>query len=230
MKISVGTWQVSVEHVAPSTAELTTYYDYAASNWPNAVRRLGFPQAYSHLFTELKADGRLASLSQRSQVLDCGIGAGDLSLALSDHLRPLPKVIGVDISGNMLDQAQARLNQAGVTARLYRHDVRQLPFEDNRFNLAMAAHTLEHLSNPLDGLQEMVRVVQPGKPILIIITRKHLFSAWLQVKWHLNSQLPQDMVAMMDRAGLKDVQYYRLQGPPWCMWMSFAMIGVKAGV
>ena len=111
---------------------------------------------------------------------------------------------------------------------MHRQDVRQLPFEDNRFDLVMAAHTLEHLSNPLDGLQEMVRVLQPGRPLLIVITRRHLLSSWLQVRWYLNAQMPHHMAALMRSAGLKAVRYYPLQGPPWCGWMSFAMVAIKA--
>ena len=219
-----------IEHVAPSMAELTTRYDHIAPNWSTIMRRFGFPHAYNHLFARLKADGRLDALTNRSQVLDCGIGAGDLSLAMNVHFRPSPRVIGIDISKKMLNQAQTRLSQAGVTARMHRHDVRQLPFEDNRFDLVMAAHTLEHLPNPLDGLLEMVRVLPPGKPLLIVITQRHLLSSWLQVRWYLKSQLPHEIAPLMESVGLKDVQIYPLQGPLWCRWMSFAMAGVKASI
>lgn len=50
-----------------------------------------------------------------------------------------------------------------------RADLRQdpIPFEDDRFDLVVASHVLEHLPNPLELFAELARVCRPGGLIYV---------------------------------------------------------------
>ena len=93
----------------PPASELAAMYDEAASRWHRSLQRLGYPRAYADLFARLHALGRLGSLTDGDRVLDCGIGAGDLSLALARATVAPVQIEGVDIS--------ARMRGRGVSSR-----------------------------------------------------------------------------------------------------------------
>ena len=62
MDITLGTWRVSIQRIAPTSAELAALYNAAAHYWPTALRRLGFLRAYADLFARLQDDGVLGAL------------------------------------------------------------------------------------------------------------------------------------------------------------------------
>jgi len=111
-------------------------YDGAASRWRRSLQR---PRAYADLFAGLHALGLLQSLMNGGRVLDCGIGAGDLSLALASTTVPSVQIEGVDISAGMLDEAQRGLALAQVKAQCQQGDVREFTFADGSFDLVMSA-------------------------------------------------------------------------------------------
>lgn len=100
----------------PSASELAAMYDGAASRWHSSLQRLGYPRAYADLFARLHALGLLRSLTNGGRVLDCGIGAGNLSLALACTTVPPVQIAGVDISARMVDEARRVLALAQVEA------------------------------------------------------------------------------------------------------------------
>ena len=73
-------------------------YDEAASRWHRSLQRLGYPRAYADMFARLRALGRLGSLTNGNRVLDCGIGPGDLSLALASATVAPVQIEGVAIN------------------------------------------------------------------------------------------------------------------------------------
>ena len=59
-----------------------------------------------------------------------------------------------------------------------------IPFEDDRFDLVVASHVIEHVRNPLDVVAECVRVCRPGGRIYIEAPSER--SLWLPGMpwWH----------------------------------------------
>ncbi|PIG90531.1 class I SAM-dependent methyltransferase [Gloeocapsopsis sp. IPPAS B-1203] len=224
MQWVIGWWQISIQRVCPTNDQLRQMYNKAAPRWHAYLQLFGYHRAYVKLFRSLQKCGML-TLSDRSSVCDCGIGTGALSLSLAqtvDHL----KIVGVDISPAMLAKARQLLNQAEVNHQVCQGDVRLLPFNDNTYDLVMSAHMLEHLPNPDRGIQEMVRVLRPKAPILIVVTLSGLLGSLIQLQWGNDCLTPEILVAMMTKAGLTDIHCYPLTGG-FPHWSSIACLGFK---
>ena len=82
----IGSWQISVQRQAFSSPELTRLYDRAAPGWGRTLDRLGYPSAYETLLRRVLSEEALEVVGARPRVLDCGVGTGALSSALSRML------------------------------------------------------------------------------------------------------------------------------------------------
>lgn len=94
-------------------------------------------------------------------LLDLGCGPGTLTIDLARHVAP-GRVVGVDASGEVLEDARARAAEAGVDVELVQGDVYALDLPDDAFDVVHAHQLLQHLSDPVAALREMRRVARPG--------------------------------------------------------------------
>lgn len=145
-----------MQRKAFSPPELIHLYDRAAPGWGQTLDRFGYPRAYETLFRSVLDEEALEILGTQPHVLDCGVGTGALSSALAGVLRTPFKLDAIDISPNMLERANSNLRDPGLEVTLRLGDVRELPYGDGVFDLAMTAHVLEHLVDPGIALNEMV--------------------------------------------------------------------------
>ena len=91
---------------------------------------------------------------KNERVLDIGCGTGNHLLLLN---RLGLEINGVDASPYMIDMARKRL---GNKCALRTGNAKDLPFDDNEFDLAVLINTLEFLDNPLQALREAGRVAK----------------------------------------------------------------------
>lgn len=101
----------------------------------------------------------IVALEPRS-VLEVGCGPGELSGRIRGELGA--SVVALDISRRMVELARGR----GVDARL--GDVQALPFEDESFELAVAAWMLYHVPDVNRALGELARVLRPGGHLVAV--------------------------------------------------------------
>ncbi|MFH1702702.1 MAG: class I SAM-dependent methyltransferase [Nitrospirota bacterium] len=94
-------------------------------------------------------------LSDELEILDIGAGKN----SVHNYKGLVKRVVGIDISEEVLTNPY--LDEA------YRCDITNMPFEDNRFDLAYADYVFEHLSNPIKAAQEIYRVLKPNASLLI---------------------------------------------------------------
>jgi ubiquinone/menaquinone biosynthesis C-methylase UbiE len=102
-------------------------------------------------------------------ILDFATGTGRLSYALIDHLDFHGRIIALDISQGMLEQAAAKLDraQAGRSqVEFLRHQSMPLPFADACFDAICCLEVLELLPDARLALEEMSRLVRPGGILL----------------------------------------------------------------
>jgi ubiquinone/menaquinone biosynthesis C-methylase UbiE len=89
-------------------------------------------------------------------VLDLGTGTGSVARLVAARF-PEAAVIGVDISGRMIEQARRRTESASVSYQVA--DAEHLPFEDGAFDLVT-------LGNMIPFFDELARIVASGGRVL----------------------------------------------------------------
>ncbi|MEV7521270.1 methyltransferase domain-containing protein [Streptomyces sp. NPDC091371] len=99
------------------------------------------------------------------RVLDAGCGTGRALTALRAAVGPSGKVLGADLTPQMLAAAQ----RAGRAAEgvLLLADVARLPLRDGVLDAVFAAGLIAHLPDPEANLRELARVVRPGGRLAI---------------------------------------------------------------
>ncbi len=108
-----------------------------------------------------------------SLILDVGCGTGNYTIKLA---KMGFKVIGVDVSTEMLKIAIEKAKKLGLPFNLIHCDARHLPFPENHFDAVLSVATLEFVSEPLTVIDEMFRVVNKNGKIIIGFINKE--SEW----------------------------------------------------
>lgn len=94
-------------------------------------------------------------LNKEFEILDIGAGKN----SQHNYRGRVERVVGIDISKEIL--ANPNLDEA------YQCCVTNMPFEDNRFDLAYADYLLEHLQDPKKAAKEIFRVLKPNGVFII---------------------------------------------------------------
>ena len=105
----------------------------------------------------------LAGMARGKLALEVGVGSGYTSSELESRMR----VIGLDLSLDMLRRARKRL----ANAELVRGDAENLPFEDEVFDSVLSAGLFEYLPNPAKAAREMARVAKRDGAVLALSPR-----------------------------------------------------------
>jgi len=178
----LGSWRIRIDREALTTPQIRRTYQRIAHRWAQTVRRLRVARAYARIFAATPGLGTAAAVGDSLTVLDCGVGAGDFAAALMAAVDRPVALTGIDLSREMLRQAEAALDGLGAVT-LREADIRALPFADAQFDVVMAAHVLEHLPDPETGLREMVRVLRPGGRLVLCVTARSLFGLYVHLNW-----------------------------------------------
>ncbi len=155
----------------------------------------------------------LASLEQGQTVLDLGSGAGLDCLLAAQKVGVTGRVIGVDMTPEMIERAQANAKRTKVENVEFRLGyLENLPVEDNSIDVVISNCVINLAPDKSKVFSEIVRVLKPGARFAVsdIVTdgdlpegMKKSLSAWagcisgaLDVK---------DYQSMMEDAGLTDI-------------------------
>lgn len=100
-------------------------------------------------------------------VLDVATGTARLPLALLRQLNFDGRIVALDRSLRMLQEARRKTTRYDERLRLINHDATRLPFEDQTFDAVTCLESLEFLPDLRAALAEMVRVLRPGGVMLV---------------------------------------------------------------
>jgi ubiquinone/menaquinone biosynthesis C-methylase UbiE len=137
-----------------------------------------------------------------SEVLEIACGTGRFTVMLAERGAD---IVGLDISGPMLQQGRSKAQTAGVADRLefLRGDAGRLPFPDDSFDSVLAMRFFHLADSPASFLSEMKRVAREK----VVFDTFNSFSTRSVYNWLLpmGSRLysKSEVEGLLDRAGLE---------------------------
>lgn len=151
----------SKEQAKSAYDKMSSWYDVLTGSMEKKPRELGL-QKLNALEGEV--------------VLEIGFGTGHCTKALAQSVGNSGKVYGIDISEGMLNIANQRISEAGLSERveLKCGDAAKLPFKQDTFDAIFMSFALELFDTPeiLVVLQECRRVLRNGGRVCVVAMSK----------------------------------------------------------
>lgn len=112
----------------------------------------------------------LLHLHPGSHVLDAGCGPGTDTIDLAPLVGPQGRVVGLDHDPEVIDEANARAQAAGVQAWVEHRqgDATAMPFESAFFDACRSERLFLHVPNPVPAFAELTRVTKPGGRVVVM--------------------------------------------------------------
>lgn len=121
------------------------------------------------------------NLKDCGEAIDLGCGPGQLVITLARRSRDL-RITGVDLSTEMLKQAEAYAIESGVEDRVSFKvgNAQEIPFDDHSVDLVVSTLSLHHWKNPIAVMNEIARVLRPEGVYIIFDLRRDIAApVWL---------------------------------------------------
>jgi ubiquinone/menaquinone biosynthesis C-methylase UbiE len=109
----------------------------------------------------------LLEVREGSSALDVGCGTGDDARALAERVGATGRVVGLDNSATMIEEARKRVEGLGLPVDYRVGDARRLDFPDASFDACRIDRVLHHLDDPQSAVAELVRVARPGARVVM---------------------------------------------------------------
>ncbi len=174
----------------------------------------GIASSYDSIFDRLERRlmrhwrGRVWQEVTGRRVLEVGVGTG-----YNAPYHPAgARITAVDVSLAMLRRTRDKLAGKGLDVpALAQMDVEHLAFADDVFDCAVATFVFCGVPDPIQGLQELKRVVRPGGRVILM---EHMRAAWKPLAkamdwlnpvswWIIGEDFNRDTVANARAAGLR---------------------------
>jgi demethylmenaquinone methyltransferase/2-methoxy-6-polyprenyl-1,4-benzoquinol methylase len=176
-----------------------------------------------------------ALLDGAKRVLDVCSGTGDMAMEI--HRRWGAEVVGSDFAYRMLEIGRAKAERKSVAARVrfQQADTLRLPYRDGVFDASTVAFGIRNVVDTERGIREMARVIRPGGRVVILeftlpqnaLLRQGYLAYFGNVLPRIGRMIarseidaykylpdsvarwprPDELKAMMERAGLREVSY-----------------------
>ena len=177
-----------------------------------------------------KAIAEHVKLERGQVVLDVGIGTG---ASLNFYPDDRGQIVGVDLSGGMLDKALDKIIETGrANATLARANALELPFADDSFDTVFVSHVITVVSDPVKLLHECCRVAKPGAKIVMVnhfqsqnrvvaAVEKLLCPICTKLGWRSDLALQE----LVDKTGMTIDYRYKLTTPD--LWETVVVTNTK---
>ncbi|AKB46355.1 putative methyltransferase [Methanosarcina sp. Kolksee] len=160
-------------------------------------------------------------IKQDSIILDIGCGGGRTVNRLA-LLAPEGKVFGIDYSNDCVNWS-IEFNKGLIDSgkvEIHNASVEKIPFEDNKFDWALAVETVYFWPNLLQNLSEIKRVLKPSGRIMIINEMyasqsfKDRNDPYVKAG-NLKLHTPQELEELLKKAGYVNIQIHLVENKNW---------------
>ncbi|MBS3123353.1 class I SAM-dependent methyltransferase [Candidatus Woesearchaeota archaeon] len=146
----------------------------------------------------------------KGKVLELGVGTGK-NLPYYNYKKVY--LTAVDISNGMLEKARKKAVSEKYPVEFKLLDSDKLPFKNNSFDYVVVTFVLCSVSNQLETLKEIKRVLKPKGKIVLLehVLSKNKFIAFLEkmhnpvMKFFTGANINRDTVGSIKQCGLKIV-------------------------
>ncbi|MCK4762206.1 MAG: ArsR family transcriptional regulator [Candidatus Aminicenantes bacterium] len=141
---------------------MINFFDSIAGAWEKLKREIIGDVDINNLI--------LQNLSAANTIVDLGCGTGDLLDALKGKAE---RLIGVEKSPKMLEEARRRFAGDGDNIDLRVGELEHLPLREEEAGLAVINMVLHHLPDPAKAFADIHRVLEKGGGIIIVDLLTH---------------------------------------------------------
>jgi len=139
-----------------------------------------------------RIDAQIAALGEEAmdragvrageRVLDVGCGCGHTSVRLGERVGPEGAVVGVDVSGVMLEAARQRAGAASLRHVAFLHADAQIhPFEPGSFDLVYSRFGVMFFADPGAAFANLARGLRPGGRLVFVCWQSLDRNDWMRV-------------------------------------------------
>jgi len=198
----------------------------------------------------------IKALDPRPGELILDLCSGTMPLARALRSRVKAHVICLDISAAMLKRGMSKYGSSSYGLYPICGDAEKLPFPDNTFDAAMVAFGIRNLADLNAGLNELYRVIRPKGRVVVLEFSRPTLPIFAQIyKTYLNKFLipfggaitndrnayeylvrtiyefytPEEVVAFMRRAALRDINRFPLTGGCVTLYIAWKTDGFHGG-
>jgi arsenite methyltransferase len=126
------------------------------------------PELAAESFAGVANPWQLGRLAPGERVLDLGSGAGTDSLVAAQMVGPGGRVIGIDMTPQMLAKARAAAAELGAAnVEFVEAEAERLPFADESFDVVISNGVIDLIPDKDAVFAELFRVIAPGGRIQI---------------------------------------------------------------
>jgi ubiquinone/menaquinone biosynthesis C-methylase UbiE len=116
------------------------------------------------------------------RILDAGCGNGRHCKYILRRSDSDAAIHAFDLAQRMLKRSRRRLKSSRVN--YVAADLTRLPYPSDYFDAIVCGWVLEHLPDPLPGLKELTRILQPGGKLLLMTTEDTFAGSMSSSLWH----------------------------------------------
>lgn len=143
-----------------------------------------------------------AGLRPGEHVVDVACGTGTTAIKAAANVFPGGRVVGVDLSGRMVEAARAWARQQHcANARFERMDAERLELRDDSFHVALCVLGLMYVPHPERAIAEMRRVLQPQGRIVLAVWGERRKCGWAELFPIVDAEVASEVCPLFFRLG-----------------------------
>ena len=147
----------------------------------------------------------LALPAAGERVLDIACGTGLVSFAAARAVGSMGEVVGIDISGRMIDAAERRARDLGLSnCSFSRMDAERLALTDASFDLVLCALGLMYMPDAEQAVWEMCRVLRPGGRVALAVWGQRANCGWSALFPIVDAEVSSEVCPLFFRLGEQD--------------------------